>query len=98
MNSELEISELMILRLEAEYPGFDVRQQVRMMKLWWGANPRKRKKTQQGTYKFVIHWLNSNYAKACSQTSRVTVAQQPIYRDNEGNRYTVTAERSRRYL
>ncbi len=84
----------MIERLQAEYPGFDVRQQIRMMQLWWEANPRKRKEPK-GEYRFVIGWLNKEYAKACAVKFK---PQEPVYTDKNGSKYIITPERFRQYL
>jgi hypothetical protein len=92
MNAELRVSELMIEKFSADYPGLDVRQQIVMMQNWWAANPKRRKKNE---YRFAVNWLNAAYAKACV---RQFTPASPVYRDQDGQRYIITPERSRQYI
>ena len=79
MNKTLEVSELMIQRFEAEYPILDVRQLIRNMQNWWMANPKKRKQPA-GEYKFVVNWLNAEYARvAAAQVRTRTYARAGTY-------------------
>jgi hypothetical protein len=73
MNSTLEVSEMMIERFIACYPGLDVRQEIRNMQEWWLANPRRRKKSQ---YRFVVNWLNRSHAAALHAQIRATVQRE----------------------
>ena len=82
----------MVQRFESEYPGLDVKQQITMMKNWWAANPRRRKTNE---YRFVVNWLNANYAKACAVKFK---PQEPVYTDKNGSRYIITPERFRQYI
>ena len=51
-----DITEQQVKEWEALYPAVDVRQSLRNMLGWLGANPTK-KKTRTGVLKFVVSWL-----------------------------------------
>lgn len=50
------------------YPGVDVIQQLRSMKAWLDANPKKRK-TSQGIKRFIVNWLQKEQDKGHQQNS-----------------------------
>src|SRR5215469_16135777 len=90
MNKTLEVSEMMLQRLETEYPILDVRQILRNMQNWWVANPRKRKKNE---YRFVVNWLNAEYAKvAVNQVNARSYARVGTYDGRQGPDYSKEIE------
>ncbi len=63
---------------------------------WLKANPRKAKKKLW--HKFINGWLNKAHASAVAARFERVAPASPVYRDNEGNRYIVTADHFRQYL
>ena len=81
---------------ERIYAPLDVMRELEKMVQWLDANPKRHKKNY---YRFVINWLNSAHAKAISaRFERYSPKSEVVYRDQDGQRYVVTAEHSRRYL
>jgi hypothetical protein len=84
MNGELLVSEMMIERFIACYPGLDVRQEIRSMQEWWLANPRRHRKNQ---YRFAVNWLNRSHAKALHAQIAATVQLEQRRVDAEVGKY-----------
>lgn len=55
--TEYQVSKTQLADWKAAYPAVDVSQQLREMKVWIQANPRKRK-TRDGVCRFAISWLS----------------------------------------
>jgi hypothetical protein len=55
-DAEFGITEPMVKEWSRAYPGVDVLQQLRQMRVWAQANPTKRK-THRGLASFVVRWL-----------------------------------------
>ena len=96
MTEYFHIAEWRVTELEQIYSPLDVRSEIAKMQLWADANPKRRK---DNWYRFVINWLNKAHAQAISaRFERYSPKSEVVYRDQDGQRYVITAERSRRYL
>ena len=71
--AEALITDNMIPEWEEAYPGVNVRQQLKAMRQWLLANP-KRRKTERGIHTFIVNWLakeqNSGKAHANGRINR----------------------------
>lgn len=56
--SEYPVTKEQILEYKDAYPGVDVEQELKRMKMWCDANEMKRK-TKNGIKKFIVNWLNN---------------------------------------
>jgi len=57
------VAEWRLLEWEKIYAPLNVAGELQKMKLWLDANPKRRKKGQNGYRRFVINWLNKEHAK-----------------------------------
>lgn len=74
-----EIREAAIVEWEKLYPAVDVRQQLRTMRGWLDANP-KRRKTVAGVKRFVNNWLAKDQNSG-GQVARSGPGQRPRFDD-----------------
>jgi len=92
------IAEWRLLEWEQAYAPLNVAGELLKMKQWLDANPRRRKKNYN---RFIVNWLSKAHAQIVSaqvSARHSSLARQQVLTDQHGQRYTVSAEGSRKYL
>lgn len=83
--AEFGITEPMVVEWARAYPGVDVLQQLRQMRVWALANPTKRK-THRGLASFVVRWLTKAQDQAGAIPNLRSPPSEPAWRAEQRQR------------
>lgn len=89
-DSEFGITEEMVREWARAYPGVDVMQQLRQMRVWAQANPTRRK-THRGLASFVVRWLTKAQNEAGAIPNLRGRPTEPAWRTEQRQRTQLAA-------
>jgi hypothetical protein len=89
-DAEFGITEEMVREWSTAYPGVDVMQQLRQMRVWAQANPTKRK-THRGLASFVVRWLTKAQNEAGAIPNLRGRTTEPEWRTEQRQRTQLAA-------